>query len=229
MVQFEQLEQALQRYRLPRTESVPLFAALLSIPLPAERYPALNLSPQHQKQRTQEALMACLLEEAERRPVLVVLEDLHWADPSTLELLRLLLTQTPMARILTLLTFRPECQPPQVAHSHLTQITLSRLGRQPVEQIVAHLTHGKIPPCRSPGASGRQNRWGTAVGRRAHQNGAGIRAGTRSRGPLCADGSAAPAGDSRHVAGFPDGPPGSAGPGQRGGPTRCHSRTRVYL
>ncbi len=146
MAQFEQLERALQRYRMPLPEMVPFFAALLSIPLPAERYPALSLSPQRQKQRTQEALMACLLEEAERRPVLVVLEDLHWADPSTLELLGLLLNQTPMARILTLLTFRPDYHPPQVTHSHLTQITLSRLGRHQVEQIVTHLTHGKALP-----------------------------------------------------------------------------------
>ncbi len=78
------LERVLRTYRLPLEEVVPLFAALLSVPLP-ERYPALNLTPQRQRQKTQEALVAWLLEEAERQPVLAVWEDLHWADPSTLE------------------------------------------------------------------------------------------------------------------------------------------------
>jgi predicted ATPase len=85
---FDALERVLRTYRLPLEEVVPLFATLLSVPLP-ERYPALNLTPQLQRQKTQEALVAWLLEEAERQPVLVVWEDLHWADPSTLEWLSL--------------------------------------------------------------------------------------------------------------------------------------------
>src|SRR5207237_8211208 len=67
-----QLEQALQRYRIPLQEAVPLFTALLSLPLPAERYRPLSLSPQRQKQRTQEMLVAYLLEETRRRPILVI-------------------------------------------------------------------------------------------------------------------------------------------------------------
>ena len=143
---FTQLEQALQRYRMPLQETVPLLAALLSLPLPAERYASLSLSPQRQRQQTQEVLVACLLEEAQRRPVVAVWEDLHWADPSTLELLSLVMNQAPQAPMVILLTFRPELRPQEVAHSHLTQITLGRLGRQQVEQIVAHLTHGKTLP-----------------------------------------------------------------------------------
>ena len=77
------LERVLRTYRLPLEDVVPLFAALLSVPLP-ERYPPLHLTPQRQRQKTQEALVAWLLEEAERQPVLAVWEDLHWADPSTL-------------------------------------------------------------------------------------------------------------------------------------------------
>jgi predicted ATPase len=143
---FTQLEQALQRYRIPLQEAVPLFAALLSLPLPTEGYPPLSLSPQRQKQRTQEMLVACLLEETHRRPVLAVWEDLHWADPSTVELLSLVINQAPMAPMLIMMTFRPEFRPPEVAHSHLTQLTLGRLGRLQVEQIVAHFTHGKTLP-----------------------------------------------------------------------------------
>jgi hypothetical protein len=81
------LEHALSQYRLSLEESVPLFAPLLSLPLPENRYPLLNLSPQRQRQKTLETLVAILQELAERQPVLFILEDLHWTDPSTLELI----------------------------------------------------------------------------------------------------------------------------------------------
>ena len=81
------LEQTLSQYRLPLEESVPLFAPLLSLPIPEHRYPPLNFSPQRQRQKTLEAIVAILLELAEHQPVLFILEDLHWTDPTTLELL----------------------------------------------------------------------------------------------------------------------------------------------
>ena len=92
------LEQALQTAGLPLGEAVPLLAALLSLPVP-DQYPPLTLSPQRQKQQTQEALVAWLLAAAAQQPVLAVWEDLHWADPSTLELLGLLLDQVPTTRL----------------------------------------------------------------------------------------------------------------------------------
>src|SRR6266436_8569635 len=97
------LEHALSQYRLPLEETVPLFAPLLSVPLPEERYPLLNLSPQRQRQETLETIVAILLEHAERQPVLLIIEDLHWTDPSTLELLNLVLDQAPTASVLVLL------------------------------------------------------------------------------------------------------------------------------
>ena len=139
------LERVLRTHRLPLEEVVPLFAALLSVPLP-ERYPPLNLSPQRQRQKTQEALVAWLLEEAERQPVLAVWEDLHWADPSTLEVLGLVLDQTPTARMFTLLTCRLEFYLPWATRSHLTQITLGRLARAQVEAMITSLTGGKTLP-----------------------------------------------------------------------------------
>ena len=141
----EALEQALRTSRLPLEEVTPLFAALLSLPHPAH-YPPLNLTPQRQRQKTHDALVAWLLEEAERQPVLAVWEDLHWADPSTLELLGLVLDQVPTARMLTLLTCRPEFQPSWASRSHLTQITLTRLGRPQVEAMITSLTGGKALP-----------------------------------------------------------------------------------
>src|SRR5215510_14542350 len=121
------LEQALQRVGLPLVEVVPLLAALLAVPIPEEQYPSLALSPQRQKQKTQEALVAWLLAEAARQPVLAVWEDLHWADPSTLELLELLLDHVPTASLLLVLATRPEFRPPWAPRSYVTLLTLTRL------------------------------------------------------------------------------------------------------
>jgi class 3 adenylate cyclase len=107
----EKLEQALSQYRLPVEDTVPLFAPLLSLALPENRYPSLNLSPQRQRQKTLETIVAILLELAERQPVLFILEDLHWTDPTTLEWLNLLIDQTPTASMIVLLTCRPHFQP----------------------------------------------------------------------------------------------------------------------
>ena len=91
-------------------------------------------------------LVAWLLEEATRQPVLAVWEDLHWADPTTLELLGLLVEQTPTAAMLHVLTFRPEFSPPWPTRSHMTPITLNRLERPQVEALIAHLAGGKALP-----------------------------------------------------------------------------------
>jgi class 3 adenylate cyclase len=144
-VKIDTLERALQTSRFALAEVVPLLAALLSVPLPA-RYPPLALTPQRQRQKTQEVLMTWLFAETEQRPVLAVWEDLHWADPSTLELLNLVLDQAPAARLLTLLTCRPEFHPPWPAHVPMTQVTLNRLGRSAVEAMITSLTGGK-PNC----------------------------------------------------------------------------------
>jgi predicted ATPase len=135
----------LQATRLPLEEAVPLMAALLSVPL-AARYSPLDWSPQKHKQKTQEALVAWLVAEAERQPVLAVWEDLHWTDPSTLELLGLVLDQTPTASLCTLLTCRPEFSPPWTLRSYLTQLTLTRLTRPQVEEMVQRITGGKALP-----------------------------------------------------------------------------------
>src|SRR5215475_8285312 len=142
----DKLERTLQMYRLPLEDVVPLFAALLSVPLSEERYTALRLTPQQQKQQTHDALVAWTLEEAERQPMLVVWEDLHWADPSTLEYLGLLLDQSPTAAMLNLLTFRPDFVPPWPPRSHMTPLTLTRLERPQVEALITHLAGGKALP-----------------------------------------------------------------------------------
>jgi TOMM system kinase/cyclase fusion protein len=139
------LEGLLVQYGLPLAEAVPLLATLLSLPLPAD-YTPLTLSPEQQKQQTLHTLLTMLLRIAAQQPVLFVMEDLHWVDPSTLELLSLLVDQDPTARILALLTFRPDFSPPWTGRSHLTQVTLHRLSRQQVAAMIGRIVHGKMLP-----------------------------------------------------------------------------------
>jgi class 3 adenylate cyclase/DNA-binding winged helix-turn-helix (wHTH) protein len=139
------LEGLLVQYGLPLAEVVPLFAALLSLPLTAD-YPPLPLSPEQQKQKTLHALLTILLRMAAQQPVLFVMEDLHWVDPTTLEFLSLLVDQGPTARILALLTFRPDFRPPWTGRSHLTQMTLQRLPRSQTTEMIGRVAHGKALP-----------------------------------------------------------------------------------
>src|SRR5262245_32600142 len=113
------LQQVLTHYHFPQGDTLPLLAALLSLPHP-EGAPPLTLSPQKQKQKTQEALVAWIIEEAEQAAVFCTWEDLHWADPSTLEVLTLFLDQVPTTRVLALLTSRPDFLSPWRPRSHLT-------------------------------------------------------------------------------------------------------------
>jgi predicted ATPase/class 3 adenylate cyclase len=138
------LEQMLAQSRLPLAETVPLFAALLS--LPDDRYPPLALTPQQQKQKTLEALLALLVARATQEPLLLIVEDLHWVDPSTLEFLSLLVDQGPTARMLTLCTFRPQFPPPWPPRAHIAQLTLTRLPRPQVGPMITAVAGGKALP-----------------------------------------------------------------------------------
>ncbi|MFN5516316.1 MAG: AAA family ATPase [Cyanobacteriota bacterium] len=139
------LEQMTEAARLPLTEVVPLLAALLTLPIP-ERYSPTVLAPQRQKRQTQEFLVALLLAETARRPLLMIWEDVHWADPSTLELLGLLLDQAPTARLLLVLTARPDFRFPWPPRAYVTPLTLTRLLRPQVEALVLQVTDGKPLP-----------------------------------------------------------------------------------
>jgi class 3 adenylate cyclase/predicted ATPase len=126
--------------------AAPLLAALLSIPTD-DRYPALEMSPAQQKQRTFEALVDQLTGLAARQPVLALYEDVHWADPTTLELLESAIDRVQALPILMLITCRPEFSPRWTGHAHLTLLTLSRLARRQGASMVERLTGGKaLPP-----------------------------------------------------------------------------------
>jgi class 3 adenylate cyclase/predicted ATPase len=141
------LETTLSQHHLALEEAVPLFADFLGLPLPAERYPPLTMPQERQRRKTLESLVALVLELAARQPCLFIMEDLHWVDPSTLELLTLLIAQVPTAALYIVLTCRPEFQPPWGSLTHVTPLALQRFSRPQSVQMVEHITGGKpLPP-----------------------------------------------------------------------------------
>lgn len=142
---FDCLVRHLAKYDLARPEVVPLFAALLSLPTD-ERFPPLGLSPIREREKTFWALQQWLLASAEQHPVLFVVEDLHWADPSTQEFLRQFVAEGQHDRALTLLTFRPEFQPPWPEVAHQTRLALSRLTRSHVGEMMRRMLEVETLP-----------------------------------------------------------------------------------
>ena len=139
------LEGFLVQYGLPAGGGC---APLCRPPLPPagrRLSPSDRVAPQ-QKQKTLQALLTILLRIAAQQPVLFVMEDLHWVDPTTLEFLSLLVDQGPTARILALLTFRPDFNPPWTGRAHLTQVTLNRLPRRQAAEMTSQVVHGKALP-----------------------------------------------------------------------------------
>ena len=178
---FDRLLHRLEQYDLARPETVPLWASLLSLPTP-DRFPPLSLSPARQREETFRAMLEWLHARAARRPVLFIVEDLHWVDASTLEFLGQFLAEGLHDRILTLLTFRPEFQTPWPAVAHQTSLALNRLTRRQVGDLMR-----KKAGARAAGGAGRAglrpDGRRAAVRRRVHEDGAGVgRAGPGGRG-----------------------------------------------
>ncbi|HEY2511370.1 MAG TPA: AAA family ATPase [Polyangiaceae bacterium] len=138
------LEEGLRGRILP-ADALPLLGSLLGVPPPPGAAP-LNLSPQRQRQRTHEAILALLLAMSAQEPVVFVVDDLHWVDPSTLELLGLLIDHGPATGLVCVLTARPDFTPPWTARSHTTQVSLGRLPRPRIEKLVTELAGGKPMP-----------------------------------------------------------------------------------
>jgi class 3 adenylate cyclase/tetratricopeptide (TPR) repeat protein len=123
----------------------PLFAALLGLQTEG-RYGALSWTPQQQRARTLQALVNQLVELSRGKPVLFVLEDAHWIDATTLELIDLCLDRVASARVLMLVTTRPTFQHGFGGHPIVTKLALNRLGRDQIASIVNRLTNGKMLP-----------------------------------------------------------------------------------
>jgi class 3 adenylate cyclase/tetratricopeptide (TPR) repeat protein len=124
----------------------PLFAALLSIPF-GDRYPSLALSPTQQRRRTLAALLDQFESLARQRPILLLFEDAHWADATSLELLDLTVERVRQLPVIALFTFRTEFEPPWVGLPNVGTLTLGRLGRDDAESIVTQVVGGRaLPP-----------------------------------------------------------------------------------
>lgn len=147
------LEALLSMYAFDLAEAVPLFASLLSIALDADpedpekrRWPPLDVSPERMRELTRNAVLSLLFEMADKEPLVLMVEDLHWADSSTFDLLGQLVSEVGSARVLALFTARPEFMPAFSRAGELIQIQLGRLGRSEIEQMALHITHGRALP-----------------------------------------------------------------------------------
>jgi class 3 adenylate cyclase/tetratricopeptide (TPR) repeat protein len=125
--------------------AAPLIAALLSITTD-ERYPSLGLNPVQQRRQTFAALLDQLEGLAKQQPVLVVCEDMHWADATTLELFDLTVDRIRGLPILVLMTFRPEFEPPWAGLVNVSLLRLDRLDRQDTRALVEQVTVGRQLP-----------------------------------------------------------------------------------
>jgi class 3 adenylate cyclase/tetratricopeptide (TPR) repeat protein len=141
----DRLEGWLTQYGLARPDVLPLFAALLSIPLD-DQYPPPSTPPERQKLDLMGHLVDIFFARAPRQPMLFVLEDAHWADPSTLELFERMLQRAPTACFLGVVTFRPEFAPPWPAVAHQTRLNLSRLGPAQAAELVARVSADRVLP-----------------------------------------------------------------------------------
>jgi class 3 adenylate cyclase/predicted ATPase len=122
-----------------------LFAEMLSLPNDG-RYPALDLAPQQRRQRTLEALNAQLPGLASQRPVLMIVEDAHWIDPTSLEVFGRTVDQIKTLPALLIVTFRPEFNAPWAGRSHVMSLALNRLGEREAATIIARLAGNKELP-----------------------------------------------------------------------------------
>jgi class 3 adenylate cyclase/predicted ATPase len=130
----------------PNVEAiVPIFALLLSIPSGAH-YTLSEMTPDRQKEQTLEALVTQMVGLSYHHPVLLIFEDVHWADPTSLELLELTIAKAQSIPVLVVITFRPEFSPPWGGHTHVTTLTLNRFTRNLAKLMVNKVTEGKSLP-----------------------------------------------------------------------------------
>jgi class 3 adenylate cyclase len=140
----DKLDTVLTQSFTPR-EDAALFAELLSVATDG-RYPTLELAPQQRRQKTLEALTAQLEALSRSSPVLMIFEDVHWIDPTSLEALGRAVDRLKTLGVLLLVTFRPEFEPPWVGRPYVTALTLNRLGQREITALIDSVTGKKSLP-----------------------------------------------------------------------------------
>jgi predicted ATPase/class 3 adenylate cyclase len=144
-IKLNKLEQTLADSGQAVPEIASLFASLLSIPV-ASHYPRLELTAETLKQRTVTALVDRVLGLATRKPVLMVVEDAHWIDASSAELIAAAIDRVQDSRVLTVITYRPDYIPPWSGRTHLTMLMLNRLSRAQAADMVGALAATEALP-----------------------------------------------------------------------------------
>jgi class 3 adenylate cyclase/predicted ATPase len=122
-----------------------LFAEMLSVPNDG-RYPALDLTPEQRRQKTLKALISQLEALTRRNPVLMIFEDAHWTDPTSLEVFGRTADRIATLRVLLIVTFRPEFNPPWIGHPHVTALTINRLAQREVSAMIDRVAGNKPLP-----------------------------------------------------------------------------------
>ena len=140
------LQARLESLHLRAHEQLPLYAFLLDIEIEKKTYPVLFNNPQQLKQNVIEILIDHFCEMAAQAPILMIVEDIHWLDPSTIELLSLWIEQLQSKRCLLIMTFRPDFPPPWRHHLYFTSLTLNKLSRKESANIISDITSGKSLP-----------------------------------------------------------------------------------
>ena len=143
-VKLDKLDDLLTQSSTPRQDAA-LFAKMLSLPNDG-RYPTLALNSQQRRDKTLGALISQTEALTRQSPVLVILEDAHWADPSSLELFSRAMDRIATHRALLLLTFRPEFSAPWIGQPHVTALTINRLTQREVEAMIERIIGNKLLP-----------------------------------------------------------------------------------
>ncbi len=142
----DKIEGFLVQYGFDLAEIVPIFAQLLSVSLDSSEYKPTSFTPDQQKQKLIDAFLTVQLARAKEQPVLLVFEDLQFADSSTIELINQTINQEPTSKLLTFLSFRQEFTPEWGMQPHLIPITLSNLPTKDIEKIVTEIAEQKQLP-----------------------------------------------------------------------------------
>jgi predicted ATPase/class 3 adenylate cyclase len=130
----------------PKSTELALLAELLSLSDPDSAAVVRDMTPRRKREKTLDALLLQLEALAQHQPVLMVFEDVHWIDPTSLELLGMIVERIQQLPVLLLVTARPEFAPPWPSHAHVTTLPLTRLSRQEGAALVQHVTGGKALP-----------------------------------------------------------------------------------